>query len=561
MPVALIWLIAALALAGAEALTGDLFLLMLGGGALAAAGSSLVFDDLWVHGAVFLVVSVLLLVLVRPALRRQFLSGTGLPEPAKALEGKSALVLDRVARHEGQVKLDGEVWTARPFNDNDVYEPGDHVTVVHIDGATAVVSKSRLEKTGQLRKESVMEGAVAGLILVGVLVVFAAIVVAKSVALIPQAEAAVIERLGRYSKTVSGQLTLLLPFIDRIRARVDLRERVVSFPPQPVITEDNLTVNIDTVVYFQVTNPQAAVYQISNYIVGVEQLTTTTLRNVVGGMTLEQTLTSRDQINGQLRGVLDEATGRWGLRVARVELRSIDPPPSIQDSMEKQMRADREKRAMILTAEGSREAAIKQAEGQKQAQILSAEGAKQAAILAAEADRQSRMLRAQGERAASYLQAQGQAKAIEKTFAAIKAGRPTPEMLAYQYLQTLPQMAKGEANKVWLVPSDFGAALQGFAKMLGAPGEDGVFRYTPSPVDENLPKPEDDSEEVAEWFTTQTDPAIAQAVAKAEADARSTSGISAISAALEDPLPAMQYPPLSQQPQDGPPQTPGRHSG
>ncbi len=315
-----------------------------------------------------------------------------------------------------------------------------------------------------------MDGAIAGLVLLAVLVVFAVIVVAKSVALIPQAEAAVIERLGRYSKTVSGQLTLLLPFVDRIRARVDLRERVVSFPPQPVITEDNLTVNIDTVVYFQVTNPQAAVYQISNYIVGVEQLTTTTLRNVVGGMTLEQTLTSRDQINGQLRGVLDEATGRWGLRVARVELRSIDPPPSIQDSMEKQMRADREKRAMILTAEGSREASIKQAEGQKQAQILSAEGAKQAAILAAEADRQSRMLRAQGERAASYLQAQGQAKAIEKTFAAIKAGRPTPEMLAYQYLQTLPQMAKGEANKVWLVPSDFGSALQGFTKMLGAPG-------------------------------------------------------------------------------------------
>ncbi len=358
-----------------------------------------------------------------------------------------------------------------------------------------------------------MEGAVAGLVLVAVLVLFAIIVVAKSVKVIPQAEAAVIERLGRYSKTVSGQLTLLLPFVDKIRARVDLRERVVSFPPQPVITEDNLTVNIDTVVYFQVTNPQAAVYQISNYIVGVEQLTTTTLRNVVGGMTLEQALTSRDQINGQLRGVLDEATGRWGLRVARVELRSIDPPPSIQDSMEKQMRADREKRAMILTAEGNREASIKQAEGQKQAQILSAEGAKQAAILAAEADRQSRMLRAQGERAAQYLQAQGQAKAIEKTFAAIKAGRPTPEMLAYQYLQTLPLMAKGEANKVWIVPSDFGAALQGFTKMLGAPGEDGVFRYTPSPVDVDLPKPEDDSAEVAEWFNTKTDPEIAQAVA------------------------------------------------
>ncbi len=365
-----------------------------------------------------------------------------------------------------------------------------------------------------------MDGAYAGLVFLIVLVVFAAIIVAKAVALIPQAEAAVIERLGRYSKTVSGQLTLLLPFIDKIRARVDLRERVVSFPPQPVITEDNLTVQIDTVVYFQVTNPQAAVYQISNYIVGVEQLTTTTLRNLVGGMTLEQTLTSRDQINTALRGVLDEATNRWGLRVARVELRSIDPPPSIQDSMEKQMRADREKRAMILTAEGHRESAIKQAEGDKQAQILAAEGAKQAAILAAEADRQSRMLRAQGERAAQYLQAQGEAKAIEKTFAAIKAGRPTPEMLAYQYLQTLPEIARGEANKVWLVPSDFGEALQGFTKMLGAPGSDGVFRFQPTPVDEDLPKPEDDSEEVADWFETRTDPAIAKAVARAEAEAR-----------------------------------------
>ena len=366
-----------------------------------------------------------------------------------------------------------------------------------------------------------MQGATAGLFLFAVLVVFAIIVVAKSVTLIPQAEAAVIERLGRYSRTISGQLTLLIPFIDRIRARVDLRERVVSFPPQPVITEDNLTLNIDTVVYFQVTVPQAAVYEISNYIVGVEQLTTTTLRNVVGGMTLEQTLTSRDKINGQLRGVLDEATGRWGLRVARVELRSIDPPPSIQASMEKQMKADREKRAMILTAEGNRQAAITEAEGAKQAQILAAEGAKQAAILSAEAGRQSQMLRAQGERAAAYMRAQGQAKAIEKTFAAIKAGRPTPEMLAYQYLQTLPEMARGDANKVWVVPSDFNAALQGFAKQLGTPGQDGVFRFEPSPVD-NTPPPEHDDEDMDGWFSTETDPAIVQAVAKAEADARLT---------------------------------------
>lgn len=372
-------------------------------------------------------------------------------------------------------------------------------------------------------------GVAAGAFVLIVLIILGVTIVLKSVALVPQAEAAVIERLGRYSKTVSGQLTILVPFVDRIRAKVDLRERVVSFPPQPVITEDNLTVNIDTVVYFQVTNPQAAVYEISNYIVGVEQLTTTTLRNVVGGMTLEQTLTSRDQINSQLRGVLDEATGRWGLRVARVELRSIDPPPSVQESMEKQMKADREKRAMILNAEGVREASIKQAEGAKQSQILAAEGAKQAAILSAEADRQSRILRAEGERAAQYLQAQGQAKAIEKVFAAVKSGKPTPELLAYQYLQTLPKMAEGEANKVWLIPSDFGSALQGFTKLLGAPGDDGVFRYEPSPADTSTERPEDDSDEVAGWFDTKATPEAAAAVAEAQSAAKEIGQIDPVS--------------------------------
>ncbi|MGX1808299.1 SPFH domain-containing protein [Nocardia sp. NPDC055321] len=360
----------------------------------------------------------------------------------------------------------------------------------------------------------------AVLIVALVLILLVVVVIFKSVALVPQAEAAVIERLGRYSRTVSGQLTFLVPFADRVRAKVDLRERVVSFPPQPVITQDNLTVQIDSVVYFQVTSPQAAVYEISNYIAAVEQLTITTLRNVVGGMTLEETLTSRDQINSQLRGVLDEATGRWGLRVSRVELKAIDPPPSIQESMEKQMKADREKRAIILTAEGQREASIKTAEGQKQAQILSAEGSKQASILSAEGERQSRILRAQGERAAAYLQAQGQAKAIEKVFAAIKSGKPTPELLAYQYMQTLPLVAKGDANKVWLVPSDFGKALEGFARNFGTQGEDGTFRYQPTPDDAGSERPEDDSDEVADWFDTATDPAAERAVRAAEADAR-----------------------------------------
>ena len=259
----------------------------------------------------------------------------------------------------------------------------------------------------------------------------------RTVRVIPQARAGVVERLGRYSRTLSPGLTLVVPYVDRIRQMIDLREQVVSFPPQPVITEDNLVVNIDSVIYFQVTDPKAATYEIANYIQAIEQLTVTTLRNVIGGMALEKTLTSRDEINGQLRGVLDEATGKWGIRVNRVELKAIDPPASIQDSMEKQMRADREKRATIL-----------QAEGQKQSAILTAEGEKQAAIL-----------RAQGERESTILAAEGQAKAIDTVFKAIHEGRPDPQLLAYQYLQMLPQIANGEANKVWIIPSEFQQAI------------------------------------------------------------------------------------------------------
>jgi regulator of protease activity HflC (stomatin/prohibitin superfamily) len=239
-----------------------------------------------------------------------------------------------------------------------------------------------------------------------------------------------------------------VPFVDRIRPLMDLREQVVSFDPQPVITEDNLVVSIDTVIYFQVTDPKAATYEIANYIQAIEQLTVTTLRNVIGGMALEATLTSRDDINAQLRGVLDEATGKWGIRVNRVELKAIDPPGSIKDSMEKQMRADREKRATILNAEGV-----------KQSQILTAEGEKQSAIL-----------RAEGQREAQILQAEGQAKAIATVFAAIHAGDADPKLLAYQYLQVLPQIAQGESNKVWIIPSEVTQALGQLTKAL--PGGD-----------------------------------------------------------------------------------------
>jgi regulator of protease activity HflC (stomatin/prohibitin superfamily) len=311
-------------------------------------------------------------------------------------------------------------------------------------------------------------GAIAAIV-VAVIVIF---IIIRMVRIVPQARAGVVERLGRYVRTQGPGLTLLLPFVDRMRPLIDLREQVVSFPPQPVITSDNLTVGVDSVIYFQVTDPRAASYEIANYIQAVEQLTITTLRNVIGSLNLEQALTSRDSINSQLRGVLDEATGPWGIRVARVEIKAIDPPPSIQDAMEKQMRADRDKRAIILSAEGQREAAIKSAEGQKAAQILAAEGQKQAAILAAEADRQSRILKAEGERAARFLAAQGQAKAIETTFGAIHAAKPDPALLAYQYLQTLPQIAQGEANKMWIVPSEFSKAIDGLSRLAGGTGED-----------------------------------------------------------------------------------------
>src|SRR5436190_7441105 len=283
------------------------------------------------------------------------------------------------------------------------------------------------------------------LIIVLIVAVIVLAVFARTVRIIPQARARVVERLGRYHRTLTPGLALIVPFIDRLRPLIDLREQVVSFDPQPVITEDNLVVSIDTVIYFQVTDARAATYEIANYIQAIEQLTVTTLRNVIGGMALEETLTSRDEINNRLRGVLDEATGKWGIRVNRVEIKAIDPPGSIKDAMEKQMRADRDKRAAILTAEGV-----------KQSQILTAEGEKQSAILKAE-----------GQRQALVLQAEGQSKAIATVFKAIHEGDADPKLLAYQYLQVLPQIAQGESNKVWIIPSELSQALGHFGSAIG----------------------------------------------------------------------------------------------
>src|SRR5436190_6445794 len=289
-----------------------------------------------------------------------------------------------------------------------------------------------------------MEPVIIVLIILVVLVFIALI---RTIQVIPQASAAIVERFGRYTRTLNAGLNIVVPFIDSIRNRVDLREQVVPFPPQPVITQDNLVVNIDTVIYYQVTDARAATYEVASYIQAIEQLTVTTLRNVIGGMDLERTLTSREEINGQLRGVLDDATGKWGIRVNRVELKAIDPPKSIIDAMEKQLRAERDKRAAILTAEGA-----------KQSQILTAEGAKQSAILTAE-----------GQARAQVLLADGQAKAIDTVFTAIHQGRPDPELLAYQYLQVLPKIAEGSGSQVWMIPSELTKALEGFASAFGSP--------------------------------------------------------------------------------------------
>jgi regulator of protease activity HflC (stomatin/prohibitin superfamily) len=341
-------------------------------------------------------------------------------------------------------------------------------------------------------------GSIVGYIVLGLLALFVIIALARAVRIVPQTVALIVERLGRYNRTLDAGLHLLIPFVDRVRAAVDLREQVVSFPPQPVITSDNLVVSIDTVIYFQVTDPKSAVYEIANYITGIEQLTVTTLRNVVGSMDLEQTLTSRDQINGQLRGVLDEATGRWGVRVNRVELKSIDPPQSIQGSMEQQMRAERDRRAAILTAEGV-----------KQSQILTAEG-----------DRQAAILRAEGNAQAAILNAEGEARAILQVFDAVHRGDADPKLLAYQYLQTLPKIAASASNKVWIVPSELTGALgqftQGFAGAM-TPGGDGAERAPgSSPLRaEDLPP------------TVLPDPAAALAQARRDSDAATADAINA----------------------------------
>lgn len=320
-------------------------------------------------------------------------------------------------------------------------------------------------------------GEFFGVVLLGLLALLIVVGFFKMVRIVPQQQEYIVERLGKYNKTLTPGMNFLVPFLDSVRSKVDKREQVVSFPPQPVITSDNLVVSIDTVIYYVVTHSTSATYAIANYLQGVEQLTVTTLRNVVGSMDLEQALTSRDAINSRLRAVLDEATGQWGIKVTRVEIKAIDPPPSVRESMEKQMRAERDKRAAILTAEGN-----------KASQVLTAEGEQQSAILRAQGDRQSRIL-----------QAEGQSKAIETVFSSIHRSNPDEKLLAYQYLQTLPQIAAGASNKVWVVPAELTRALETFSgAMSGMAGPAASAMAKVSKATDSAGDSDEDSAEAAE---------------------------------------------------------------
>jgi len=301
--------------------------------------------------------------------------------------------------------------------------------------------------------------------------------IASTIKVIRQQRVGVVERLGKFQRTLDPGPHLVVPVLDKVRYNLDMRENVVPFPPQGVITEDNLMVSIDSVIYFQIIDPVRAAYEAQDYIKAIEQLTMTTLRNIIGGLDLEQTLTSREEINQKLRIVLDEATGKWGIKVNRVELRAIEPPATIRDAMEKGARAERDKRASILIAEG-----------QRQSQILSAGGEKESAILRAQGDREAAVLRAQADRQAQMLRAEGEAQAITTVFGAIHAGEPDQALLAYQYMQMLPNLAKGDANKVWIVPSELNDALKGLGSAVGeissgiAPGVSGKFS-APAKID------------------------------------------------------------------------------
>ncbi|MER5441090.1 SPFH domain-containing protein [Streptomyces sp. NPDC002790] len=317
-----------------------------------------------------------------------------------------------------------------------------------------------------------MDPVVIPILVAAIVVIF---LVVTSVRIVPQARRYNIERFGRYRRTLQPGLNLVLPVADRVNTKLDVREQVYSSDPSPVITEDNLVVNIDTVLYYQITDPRSAAYEVANYLQAIDQLTVTTLRNVIGSMDLEETLTSREEINTRLRTVLDDATGKWGIRVNRVEIKAIDPPNTIKEAMEKQMRAERDKRAAILHAEGERQSKILTAEGTKQKDILEAQGTQQAMILRAD----------------------GEAKAVERVFQAVHRNNADPKILAYKYLETLPHLAKSENNTFWVIPGELTEAVRSVSSAFGDHSEMGLPKNV-KPADADA----DDAEGTADHVAT-----------------------------------------------------------
>jgi regulator of protease activity HflC (stomatin/prohibitin superfamily)/membrane protein implicated in regulation of membrane protease activity len=446
----IIWLIVAGVLGVAELMTTTFALGIIAVAAIVAAGVGALGLPLLFQLLAFVAASGAGLGFVLPVARRHIRQPPLLKTGPAALVGRPAQVLEEVTGYGGRVRIGGEVWSARSYDETLVISPGQTVDVMQIEGATALVYP----------RELVMW--IAELIIAVVIGLAVVLAVVRSVRIIPQARARNVERFGRYRKTLEPGMSFTIPFVDRVKPLIDLREQVVSFTGQPVITEDNLVVQIDTVLFFQVTDPKAADYEIVDYIQAIEQLTATMLRSVIGSMDLEQTLTSRDKINTLLRGVLDDASGKWGIRVTRVEIKAIDPPKSVKDAMEKQMRAEREKRAAILTAEGVRQSSILTAEGEKQSAILRAEGDKQAAILRAE----------------------GEASAIAQVFQAVHTNDPDPKLLAYQYLQTLPQIAAGSGNTFWVIPSEMTSALKAVTSAFTGPDGGGESPAAATPANE-----------------------------------------------------------------------------
>lgn len=297
-----------------------------------------------------------------------------------------------------------------------------------------------------------------------ILLIIVAFIAYKSFKIVNQSEVFIVERLGRYSKTATAGLCIIVPFIDKIRAKVSLKENTMDVPPQGVITKDNVTITIDTVVFYQITEAQKAVYEIENLQKGISYLAITTIRDIVGKMDLDSTFSSRDTINTQLRQILDEATDKWGCKVNRVEIKDINPPKDIRDAMEKQMNAERTKRASILQAEGEKQAAITIAEGNKEARILEADAEKESNIKIAEGIRQSKVLEATGEAEAIERIALAKAKEIESVYNAIKEAKPDDKLVAIKALEALEKIANGEANKVF-IPFDATKALAGLGSL------------------------------------------------------------------------------------------------